>query len=566
MSLLKRPSKTATLEKHCNINNPCARASVHSRSTVKRDSTSPKQKLREAERQRGLYEAEADEASQRILKLQHELAFTKRQLAEEKKATSVPHQSHHVANAAAGFDLPAIMASYTHVCEVAKMAKADSQYVRGMLQEVIKERDSLNRQLHQNGYRFDELTQRLQGQLSQAHDLNGHLRDNIRGLEGQINHLLQAKEAAGELTSELEARLAEVEANNQTLLHDFTNKLIADPQDVVDPIMRTYNESRDLRNQVEAAQAISARFIEVNQNLSKELQDEKEKASSIQTEMDLLNNKCARLAANYEVFENEVEHWMENLPKVLRRQPEVPEDEYAIWKEEYFRQSRAHVGKTKRKLKAAALELSNLESTLAKVERMHTAEVAHLQQTVSEMHNKNCNRAGQRWREQCESQVWGDTAAIIQRAHRDEVEKLKNQNYALQHMNTELRLGKEAAAQDVSLFKWNFAETITRMRELEAEWAFARAKTDALEERFAEALTSNTLRIQKRDAFEEMSHEQKQQLLRTEDAWIVIATDINLGRGYDPEEASPSMGVWETFMAEVKAWQERHGKEASEDA
>ncbi|OCT50505.1 hypothetical protein CLCR_07754 [Cladophialophora carrionii] len=130
------------------------------------------------------------------------------------------------------------------------MAKADSQCVRGMLQEVIKQRDSLNGQLHQNNYCFDELTQLLQGQLSQANDLNSHLRDNIRGLEVQINHLLQAKEAAGESTSELEARVAVAEANDQTLLHDFTNKLIADPQDVVDPIRCTCNESRDLRNQV----------------------------------------------------------------------------------------------------------------------------------------------------------------------------------------------------------------------------------------------------------------------------------------------------------------------------
>ncbi|EXJ62455.1 hypothetical protein A1O7_02892 [Cladophialophora yegresii CBS 114405] len=553
-------------------------------------------KLREAERQRSLYEAESDDASQLILKLQQELASTKRQL-EEKPATPAPPQYHHVVNAtAAGFDVPAIMASYNHVCKAAKVAKADSEYMRGMLQEGIKERDSLDRQLHQRDGRVDEVNQWLQGQLSQATDLNGHLRDNIKGLEGQINHLLEAKEVSDQLTSELEARVAEVQANNETLLHDFTNKLIADPQDIVDPTMCTYNEARDLRNQVETAQAISAQFVEVNQDLTKELDDEKKKSSSLQTERDLLNNKCARLAANYEVLEDKVEHWMEILPKVLRRQPEVLEDEYATWKEEYYRQSRAHVAKTKRKLKTAALDVSQIESTLAKVKGQHKVEVAHLKESLSELHSKNIeleaenfntgrdvhdaqervsllesqlaqsNQAAQRWREQCENQAWGDTAAIVRAAHRDEVDRLKDQNYAVQHMNTELRLGKEAAAQDVDLFKWNFAETITKMGEFEAEWAFARAKTDALEERFAEVLMRDPLRIQKRDAFDELSHEQKQLLVRTEDAWIVIATGINLGRGYDPEPESPAMGVWETFMAEIKAWQEKHDKQASEDA
>jgi predicted nuclease with TOPRIM domain len=555
-------------------------------------------KLREAERQRGLYEAESDETSQQVLKLQQELALTKSQLAEDKSVTSVPPQSQHATNAAVveDFDVAAIMAAYTHACEAAKAATADSEYVRGMLQEVIKERDSLNHQLHQKNDTVNEVRQWLQVQLSQANDLNGHLRDNIGGLEGQINQLLQAKEVSDEFNAGLQAQVAELTANNQTLLHDFTNKLIADPQDIIDPVKCTYNESRDLRNQVESAQATSAQFARVNQNLSKELQEEKEKSSSLQTDRDLLNNKCARLAANYEVLEDKVEHWMEILPKVLRRRPEVSEEEYATWKEQYFLQSRAHVARTKRHLKSAALDVSSLESKLATTERQHKAEVARLEGSVSEVTSKNVeleaenfnlglklhdaqgqvellesqlassNQAAQLWREQCEGQVWGDTAVIVRNAHRDEVESLKDQIYALQHMNTELRLGKEAAAGDVCLFKWNFAETITRMREFEAERMFARAKTDAMEERFAEALREEPLRIQKRDAFEELSHEQKQQLLRTEDAWIVIATGINLGRGYDPERASPAMGVWETFMAEVNAWQEKHDKEASEGA
>ncbi|KIW70815.1 hypothetical protein PV04_03054 [Phialophora macrospora] len=554
-------------------------------------------KLREAEHQRRLYEAESDETSQQVLKLQQELAFIKRQLADEKNVSSVPSQSHRVANpaVAAGFNVPAIMASYSHACEVAKTATADSEYVRGMLQEVIKERDYLNRQLHQKDCCVNEVSQRLQGQLSQANDLNAHLRDNIGGLEGQINHLLQAKEVSDELNAGLKAHVTELAANNQTLLHDFTNKLIADPQDIIDPVKCTYNEARDLRNQIESAQATSAQFAKANQSLSKELQQEKEKSSSLQTDRDLLNNKCARLAANYEVLEDKVEHWMETLPRVLRRRPEVSEEEHAAWKEDYFLQSRAHVVKTKRKLKAAALDVSNLEAKLATMERKHKAEVAHLEGSVSELTSKNVeleaenfnlglnlhdaqgqvellqsqlarsNQAGQRWKEQCESHVWGDTAAIVRNAHRDEVETLKDQNHALQHMNTELRLGKEVAARDVSLFKWNFAETITRMREFEAEWEFARAKTDALEERFAEELRKEPLRIQRRDAFEEMSLEQKQQLLRTEDAWIVIATGINLGRGDDGDRASPAMGVWEAFMAEVKAHQENRDKVASED-
>ncbi|KAJ9603346.1 translocon subunit [Cladophialophora chaetospira] len=541
-----------------------------------------KEELGQVKHFREMLEIDSDDTEKKLRSTQQELLQTKQQLRgfQSMTTSAAQQQQPQVTNPAEGFNVSAIMTAYKEACKEVKAAEEAKAYIQRLLNDVVKERDHWK-------YQNQAIQKEYGQQLHRANAIVEHQRGTIEGMDAQMQSLLQQKAVDRRRIVEQEDCIKDLQAYNGTLLKDFTNKLIEDPQDTIYPFMCTHNEARDLRNQVESAQATSAQFIKANQELAKELEVEQLKAQRLQIEKDHLVNKCAQALANYEVLEAKVEHWMDGLPGVVKAQEELSEEEAESMDKEFKLQSKAHVVKTKTVLKKAVLDVSDLQSKLATMERNHKAEVADLEDRISELKEEN-NRmnsenfdlthklhtseenaraletqvkdvdyAARQWRDQCERQVHGDMTTVVQEKHREELDNLKNQNWALQHMNTQLAYGKETAVSDVELFKWSFVNSITRVREMEAEWVFARQKCDAMEERFKKELREDPLRIEKKDAYEGMSFERKQELLREDDRWIVAATGIKLGRGHDTEGSSLATGVLSTFMADARALVER---------
>src|ERR1700759_3668465 len=61
--------------------------------------------------------------------------------------------------------------------------------------------------------------------------------------------------------------------------------------------------------------------------------------------------------------------------------------------------------------------------------------VQRLEQQLAE-----ANESAQRWRAQCEEQLYGTNATVVKDTYQSEFDELRDQIDALQHMNTELRL------------------------------------------------------------------------------------------------------------------------------
>ena len=533
-----------------------------------------KTRLREANRQRDLYEEESDEISQQLHGLRKELASTKNQLATErsKKLSAVPQS-------ASGFNVQELKATADTARMEAKEAREHSEYVCGMLNAVIQEREQLKYELQHAHQPFADDVSRLQ-------NVNDHLRDSIDGLQGQIGDLLQQKESADDRTIQLGAELQAKEAHNQTLLENYTNEFIADPRDVMYPFVCTPNEARDLRQQVESAQATSAQFIEANQVVMKELAVEKAEVARLKTDKDLLSKRCGRLSSNFEILQSRANSFIATMTKVEEDNSDMSEEDITAHNEQIC-EYEAHIAKTKQCLKNAAIDLSDVESSKAAMERRHKSEVAFITERVEELQGKNIRYdvdnfeldmklneaqkqiqgleqrlqesqdAAHRWRYQCEEQAFGDTATVMRETHQARTTELGNQITALQHMNTELRIGRERADRDADLFTLKFANTMTNIGTWEAEWLFARAKCAAIEERFAEELRANPLRIQRHDQYENLTQEKKMEILRLEDHWIEVAIGMKLGRGQDTQPPT-QVQTWATFIAECQA-PERHG-------
>ena len=529
-------------------------------------------RYREAERQRGLYEEESEETSQKLQKAQQESALAKKQLAAEKcKPAQEVTATQQVPDAAAAFKIPLILADRDRALSQVAVAMKEKQFAEEMLNVVIRERTDLQHQLRSAQQPFRQ-------ELSRVNHINDLLRDNVAGLEGQANDLLQQMERSDE-------RVAELEKYNQTLLSDFTNKFIADPRDNVSPVTCTYNEARDLKQQVESAQDTSARFIQANNELQDKFKEETKKVQRLEEGRDLLENKCSRLAANYEVLQRKVENFLVTVPGVLKDELEVPvseEEELALIKS--CQKFQVHIDQTNRQLKEAANEISSIESSKAAMQRTHKAELGHRDEHIREMHKKvaridaeNFNMDQQlgasagkiaqledllkaatekceQWRNQCEHEAFGDMTPAVQAYHRNELELLHNEINALQYMSTELRIGKEQAVADVDQHKYWFASTIIKIEEWEAGWLYARARCDALEERFEDELRGKPLlRIKRYDKFENLSHDIQMDFLRMEDGWVEVATGFRHGRSINPPP-EPCSATWSTFIAECLAW------------
>ncbi|OAP61336.1 hypothetical protein AYL99_03539 [Fonsecaea erecta] len=416
----------------------------------------------------------------------------------------------------------------------------------------------------------------LQQELADATSRLEDLQNSMQELEQQINEAVQERDQAN-------ARVAEVQEYNQTLLLDFTNKHAQDPREIEEPTICKPNELRDLRQAFQMSQRTCADLTAANKTLSEAAEEQKQKESQFREDHNVLQKKCGRLSANFEIWKGRLDNFMNMLPNVVKSKTGMSMEEIPGLKEEVA-ESASHIDKTREALRAAALEVSERESKIVTLERNQQREVASLRQRVAELQESNIRldeanyslesqlsgtkdqlrghkaelagtkQSAEQWRAQCEQQAFGEMSQVVRQQFQLEVKQLRSQIEALQRHNTELSVGRQRAESDLTCCRWWAANKMAGIRELGYLRDWYRAQVDALHERFESELSVEPLDIPYKPDFWDLSEEEKTALLQAENQIIEGLTGYDLELAKEPRPRDLEVvDVWSVLVDEYKA-------------
>lgn len=528
-----------------------------------------KTELYSTKRQFAMLESDSDETARDLRRVQQELASTQQQLAQEQaKAPHAPHP-------AAGFDVQAMMTANTKL-------KTDYDHVYGMLNEVIRERDSLNGQLQNSRHQMQneqfyaiQQQQQLANQIETANQLNDHLRANVEGMQGQINDLVRQKEAAND-------RVKQVEEYNSTLLDEYVVKYAQDPKEVEGRTICTPNEARDLHQALETSKNELERADRTNQELSDEMNKKTQQILRLEAEKDIMREQLVQSAVNFEICKNRIENYLETIPELVKGWVGMDVEDFEGL-EANLQESQLHENMTIEALKEAATNVAEKETKLETLKRQQTAEFEVLNGQMGELRAHNirleCENiqgtrlltekdheidvlkadvaraedSSKQWRAQCETQAFGDNAAILQEAYSKRVNQADSRIEALQFKNWQLRVAVQQAGDDQLFNKQWARRKLAGIREQGYLLDWYQKQVVELKSRFREELLLNPLEIPFKPDFHDLPEEVKNEIRKKESGWIMHLTgwalEVGLVSGTEPRERTP-MQIWDDIVAE----------------
>lgn len=513
--------------------------------------------------------ADSDETSCELRKVQKDLASTQQLLAQEQAKVAHAQQKFQQApQSAPGVNVEEIIAA-NH------QAQANYQYVVGMLNEVVRERDDLGRQLQDSQHIATQRKQELVKQIENSNRVNDHLRTNVEGMQGQINDLVRQKEAADE-------RVKQVEEYNDNLLDEYANKFVEDPQEWSSPMMCQPNEVRDLRQALETSMGELEKSDSTNRELCDAMKEKTQQISRLRAEKDILREQLARSAANFETCNAKVENLMETLPLLVKQWVGMDVEEFEDL-EKNLQDSKLHESKGIEALKEAATKVSETETRLEALKRQHTAEFEVLNKQLGELRAENIQLDGdymqctrrltekeqevdtlkadvaqalelqREWRAQCETQAFGDNAVVLENLYRNRVNSSNSKIEALQFKNSELRNAVKHANYDLDMNKRWAVGKLAGIREQQYLLDWYQKQVEMLRERFHEELRIKPLDVPFKPDFYDLPEETKQQIRKDESDCIKHLTgwelELGLMSGAQPRKRDATE-IWTEIMAD----------------
>ncbi|KIX96744.1 uncharacterized protein Z520_07463 [Fonsecaea multimorphosa CBS 102226] len=491
-----------------------------------------KAELRHLNNERDMFEADADDSAKRLSKAMQDLAQKDHFIAQERTKAS----------------------SYARKLQQLQQELANSQLV-GNTSQV----DSLLRQ------QLIAVTSQLQ-----------NLQHSAQELKQQVSQATQQKNDAN-------ARVVQVEEYNRTLLQDFANKHAQDPREIEDPTICKPNELRDLRQAFEISQRTCAELAADKKQMFEAAEEQKARESQLRRDNNMLQSKCGRLSANFEIWQGKVENFTRMLPDLVRVRAGLSTEDIPGLDDELV-EFASHMDETKETLKAAALDISDRESKMEILKDKQQKEVARLEERMAKLQESEIRldatnytlqsqlkgaenqleaakaelaetqRHAAEWRAQCETQAFGPMSEVVRRQIRSEVDRLHDQIEALQKHNLELSVGREQAESNLGHCRWWAANKMAGIRELGYLRDWYQAQVEALRERFQAELLAEPLDIPYKPDFWDLPEEDKTQMLQLENQVIEGLTGYDLELAKDPRPRNLQVvDVWSGLVKEYQA-------------
>ncbi len=528
------------------------------------------EKLRDAERRCGMYDEESIDTSQQVRNLQQQLAVTKRQLDEKNRAQPFALQTPQAGHAAAGFNIAAITAARDQAQKEAQHNLTQYRFVEEMLNEVIADRDLWKHEAEELRHEGNEVNEPLIA-------LNTLLRDNVSGLEGQVEQLKQLKEAA-------DARVKVVESYNKNLLSEYTIKHAQDPQEHHFPGICKPNEVQDLRQALEASMHNHGKTNDANVQLQDMIKDKDKEIVKLLSDRKLIKDKAARYASYFETLKGRVQSFMHAFPATVERRLGVDVQDIEGF-EEKLQVYEARELESIELLQEADEKLSALERELVTEQRRYESQIEDFTTNVAELRTRNIELEGLNfqseerlmtqeseimslkevvknsremegeWRVVAEDNAYGKHASTIRAIQEAELGRLRDEVEAVQWKAYELSSALEQSQGDDWYCRMYFARMMEGVRRLGYLNDWHRQQVKAFRERFQAELVARPLNVAYKPDWSDMPEEQQRLLAEADNEVILRLTGIDMGLGLDNDSQPKELSVgdlWSGFYDECE--------------
>ncbi len=500
--------------------------------------------LKAVQDERKRFEVDQDNSDATIQTLKQQLVLKDREIAQEKATANAALQEvQHLQRTPLVlgdqqliFERGQALAHVQHYANQAQQYQAialAASEARANLEETVQQMEQTGAYLQQ---RFVVLEERIE----QADDA-------ISGLEQQNNHLVQLKDQAEGKVNELRSRV-------EALTRDITVEYVKDPTPAItNPLIIEPNELRDLQQAFEMSQQRCADLTEAYRDLNEQLQQKEAESVDLSTRVILERKNRARLFTSLEKWQEKIENWKETIPGIARDLALLETDPGLM---ELLESSKVHEENVRQELESLSRRNHGLEAQILDIEQQHARESKVLNKGMEEVQEENIRMDAENanlhalqdvikelqdqvasltgtadsWKQQCLHKKYGDTAVVIEKMMRQELDRHTHEREALYRRLCQYDSKVQLLELDLSCIRGWVADKMSGIRYLEAERDWYHAQVIALRERFASDLDSQPLDVPWDPNFSTLTSDQERQQLSLEDAIIAKVTGYDLGR------------------------------------